>query len=75
MKIKNKIFRRSIFVTKKIFKGEKFTRDNIRRIRPGFGISPAYYDKLLGKKSPMNLKSGEPVKSNLLIKLRLKKLY
>ena len=72
---KSKLFRRSIFVTKKIFKGEKFTRDNIRRIRPGFGISPAYYDKLLGKKSPTNLKSGEPVKLNLLSKLRLKELY
>ena len=71
---KSKLHRRSIFVTKKIFKGEKFTSDNIRRIRPGFGISPVYYDRLLGKKSPTNLKPGEPVKLNLLNKLRLKKL-
>ena len=36
---------------KDIMKGEKFTKENIRRIRPGYGASPIYYQKLLGKKS------------------------
>ena len=46
-----KLFRRSIFAIKNI-KGELLSKENIKRIRPGHGISPSYYDKLLGKKSP-----------------------
>jgi len=68
---KNKIFRRSIFVTKDIIKGEKFSIKNIRRIRPGYGVDPIYYEKLLNKKSPINIKTGEPVKLNILKKLKL----
>ncbi len=45
-----KIFRRSIFVTQNIKKGEKFNKYNIRRIRPGYGLPPIYYEKLLNKK-------------------------
>ena len=44
---KSKIFRRSIFITKNIKKGEKFSKDNMRVIRPGFGLAPKYYNMLL----------------------------
>ena len=47
-----KLFRRSIFAIKNIKKGELLNKENIKIIRPGHGISPSYYDKLLGKKSP-----------------------
>ncbi len=47
---KSKIFRRSIFSIKDIKKGEKFNTKNIKRIRPGFGLEPIYYEKLLKKK-------------------------
>ena len=67
---KSKIFRRSIFVTSDIKKGEKFSKNNIRRIRPGYGLSPIYYQKLLGKKSPFHLREGEPIKQNVLKKLK-----
>jgi len=56
----NLIYRRSIFVVKHIKKGEKFSRKNIRRIRPGNGLSPVYYEKMLGKKSIKNLSAGTP---------------
>ena len=60
---KSKIFRRSIFTTKDIKKGEKFTKNNIRVIRPGYGLAPKYYSKILNKKSPINISKDEPLKS------------
>tara|TARA_B100000579_G_scaffold104887_1_gene83492 strand:+ start:288 stop:1316 length:1029 start_codon:yes stop_codon:yes gene_type:complete len=68
---KSKIFRRSIFVTKNIKKGDKFNKYNIRRIRPGNGLPPKYYEKLLNKKSPFNLLKGEPLKNKVLKALKI----
>ena len=62
----NKIFRRSIFAVKNIKKGEKFNIKNIRRIRPGYGLPPIYYERLLKKKSPVNITEGEPLTINIL---------
>ncbi len=62
--IKNREFSRSLFVTAPIKKGEIFTKDNIRSIRPGYGISPKFYKEILGKKAKKDLERGSPVKSN-----------
>ena len=59
---KSKIFRRSIFVVKDIKQGEKLTKKNIRRIRPGYGLEPKFFDKVLGKKTKKNLYAGNPLK-------------
>jgi pseudaminic acid synthase len=59
---KSKLFRRSIFITQDIQKGEKFSKENIKRIRPGHGLEPKYYEKLIGKKSKKKLFKGEPLK-------------
>tara|TARA_B110000444_G_scaffold261279_1_gene312298 strand:- start:4769 stop:5800 length:1032 start_codon:yes stop_codon:yes gene_type:complete len=67
---KNKIYRRSIFAVKNVKEGEKLTTANIKRIRPGNGIEPKYYNTILGKKSPFNIKAGSPIKKNLLLKLK-----
>ena len=64
-------FRRSIYAVSDIKKGEEFNKKNIRVIRPGFGIQPIYFEKLLTKKSPFNIKSQTPLKKILLKKLRL----
>ena len=64
-------FRRSIYATSDIKKGEKFTKKNIRVIRPGFGIQPAYFEKLINKISPLSIKSQNPLKKILLKKLRV----
>ena len=63
---KSKVFRRSIFTTEDIKKGEKFSKDNIRVIRPGYGLAPKYYNKILNKKSPINILKDEPLKPNVL---------
>ena len=59
---KSKIFRRSIFAVKDVKIGEKFTKKNIRRIRPGYGLEPKLFDKILGKKSKNNINAGDPLK-------------
>jgi pseudaminic acid synthase len=63
---KSKIFRRSIFAIKDIKKGEKFSKNNIRVIRPGYGIAPKHFNKILNSKSPVNIKKNEPLKPILL---------
>jgi len=64
-------FRRSIYAVKNIIKGEKFTKNNIRIIRPGYGIEPQYYDKIINKISPRNIKPETPIKKNILKLLKI----
>ena len=64
-------FRRSIYAVYDIKKGEKFTKKNIRVIRPGFGIQPVYFERLINKKSPFNIKSQTPLTKMLLKKLKI----
>ena len=52
---------RSLFVIKDIKKGEKFTEDNIKSIRPGYGIAPKYEKAILGKEVIRDIKRGEPI--------------
>ena len=59
--LKNKILRCSIFSIKKIKKGEKFSLENIRIIRPGSGLEPKFFEKIIGKRCKSNLKKNYPV--------------
>jgi pseudaminic acid synthase len=54
-------FRRSIYAIQDIEEGEILTTGNIRIIRPGYGIHPRYFLKILGNKSPKSMKKGERV--------------
>ena len=63
-------FRRSIYAISNIKKGEKFSTKNIKIIRPGLGLQPIYFEKLLGKKCPFHIKRETPLN-----KLLLKKMY
>jgi len=54
-------FRRSIYAIKDIKKGEILSASNIGIIRPGFGLHPRFFDKLVGKKSPIDIKFGERI--------------
>ncbi len=60
--IKNLIFRRSIFATKNIKKGEKFNNKNIKIVRPNIGYQPEMFEKLLNKKAKNNFFIGDPIK-------------
>ena len=59
-------FRRSVFCVKDIKKGEVFTEENIRIIRPGYGMKPKYYPEILGKTASSDIKRGEPLKKELI---------
>ena len=69
--IKSLKFRRSIYAVRNIKKNEKFTKDNIRVIRPGYGIEPYYYDKIINKLSPIKINKDMPLKKRVLKKLKI----
>lgn len=63
---KSRDFSRSLFIVKDIKKGEIFNDDNIRSIRPGFGLAPKFYKEILGKKAKVNILRGTPLDWNLI---------
>jgi pseudaminic acid synthase len=54
-------FRRSIYVTNDIKAGEIFTKENIKVIRPGYGMEPKYFDVMIGKTATKHLSAGTPL--------------
>ena len=54
----NLIFRRSLYVVKDIKAGEPFTTENIRSIRPGYGLAPKHFDEVLGKTAKVSVSRG-----------------
>ncbi|HJN01665.1 MAG: pseudaminic acid synthase [Nitrospinae bacterium] len=60
-------YRRSIYVSQDINKGDLLTEKNLRIVRPGFGILPKYYDMFLGKKASVDVKKGTPVNWSLIL--------
>ena len=60
--LKGKDFSRSLYVVENIKNGDLITEKNIRSIRPGFGLHPKYYNKVLGKKVKRNLEKGDRLK-------------
>lgn len=56
---KSKAFRRSLYVVADIKEGESFSPNNVRAIRPGFGLPPKHYDDVMGKKAKTSLQKGK----------------
>lgn len=59
-------FRRSIYITKDLETGDVLTKENLRVIRPGYGLAPKYYEQLLGKKAAIKIKAGTPANWSIL---------
>lgn len=58
----NVVFRRSIYFVEDIKKGQLINENNIKRIRPGYGLSPKYFKDLIGKVVLNDVSRGDPVR-------------
>jgi N-acetylneuraminate synthase len=58
---KSHVFRRSLFVVKDMKAGDVFTEENVRSIRPGYGLPPKYLEVVLGRRPKRDLKQGTPL--------------
>jgi N-acetylneuraminate synthase len=59
-------YRRSLYAVKNIKKGELFTPENIRSIRPANGLPTKMYEEVLGKKAAVDISNGTPLNENLI---------
>jgi len=55
---KSKVYRRSLYIVRDLQAGDILTPDNLRIIRPGFGLPPKYYEVLLGKRVNREVRRG-----------------
>ena len=62
----NLVFRRSIYFVKDLKKGERIKKDDIKRIRPGYGLKPKYFNSLIGKIVTKDVERGDPLKWDLI---------
>lgn len=62
----SRAFKRSIYVVKDIKKGEVFSKENVRAIRPGDGLEPKYLESVFGKRAKMHLQRGTPMRLSYL---------
>lgn len=63
---KGRDFCRSLYVVEDMKSGDIITEDNIRSIRPGFGLHPKYYNEILGKKINRDMEKGDRFDLNLI---------
>lgn len=52
------VFRRSLYITSDMKKGEELSQTNLRAIRPGFGLAPKYLETVIGKKVNQDIVAG-----------------
>lgn len=65
-KKKSRAFSRSLFVVKSVKAGEIITKDNVRSIRPGFGMHPRFYNEIIGKLFTKDIEKGQPLQFNMI---------
>ena len=62
----SRIFRRSLFVVKDMKAGDVFTEENIRSIRPGYGMHTRYVKEAIGRRAKVDIKAGTPMSWELI---------
>ena len=61
VEIQNKSFRRSLYFVKDLNENDIITPDNVRKIRPGYGLPPKFFKEIINKRVAKNVKRGERV--------------
>jgi pseudaminic acid synthase len=59
------VFRRSLYVVRDVDEGEEFTRENVRSIRPGYGLEPRHLERVLGRRARRKVERGTPMSWDL----------
>ena len=62
----SRVFRKSLFVVKDVKAGEAFTDENVRSIRPGYGLHPRYLKDALGRYATRDIKRGTPLRMDMM---------
>ena len=57
----SRVFRRSLFIVKDMKAGEMFTEENVRSIRPGYGLHTRYLGEVLGRRAARDIERGTPL--------------
>jgi len=65
-KKKSRQFSRSLFVVEDVKKGDLITKDNVRSIRPGFGMHPKFYKEIISKTFSSDINRGVPLNKNMI---------
>jgi len=66
--LKSREFARSLFVVSDVRAGDKFSENNVRSIRPGFGLHPRYLRNVLGRRARMDIMRGTPLTKDMITK-------
>jgi pseudaminic acid synthase len=61
LEARSRVFRRSLFIVKDVKKGEILTCENVRSIRPGYGLHPRHLKDVLGRRASSDLRKGTPL--------------
>ena len=59
-------FRRSLYVVQNLQPGDKLGPENVRAIRPGFGLSPKHYGEVMGRHVSIGVARGTPLSWSIL---------
>jgi pseudaminic acid synthase len=63
---KSRVFRRSLYISADVRAGDRFTPENVRIIRPGFGLPPKHYETVIGKRVSRDATAGTPIDWSLI---------
>lgn len=61
----SRVFRRSLFAVQDVKRGELFTAENVRSIRPGHGLHTRYLGEVLGRRAACDIERGTPLRWDL----------
>jgi hypothetical protein len=64
---RSRAFRRSLYTGEDVEEGAVLTRENVRVVRPGFGLQPKHLDAVLGRRTARAAAAGTPVTWDLLV--------
>lgn len=65
--LKGRDFCRSLYIVADVYTGDYLTENNVRSIRPGFGLHPKYFKKILGKRVCKNFKKGDRIELDFIM--------